>query len=75
MDEHQITRKITNWTPTLLNRPKRRPKERWLDSVQEDLKIMGVLDWKKRVLDRKKWQELLEKAKTHPGLYSLKRKR
>jgi hypothetical protein len=53
--------------PTVLNRPKGRPKERWLDSVWEDLKIMGVLDWKKCVLDGKKWQELLQQAKTHPG--------
>jgi hypothetical protein len=74
MDERRITRKITNWTPTLLNRPNGRPNGRWLESVQEDLKIMGVLDWKKSVLDRKKWQELLEQAKTHPGLYSLKKK-
>jgi hypothetical protein len=28
MDEHRITRKITNWMPTLLNRPKGRPKDR-----------------------------------------------
>jgi hypothetical protein len=46
----------------------RSPKERWLDSVREDLKIMGVLDWKKSVLHRKKWQELLEQTKTHAGL-------
>jgi hypothetical protein len=74
MDEHQTTRKITNWTPTLLNRPKGRSEERWPDSIWEDLMIIGVLDWKS-VLDRKKWQELLEQAKTHPGLQSLKRKR
>jgi hypothetical protein len=40
--------------PTLLNRPKGRPKERWPESVQKDLKIMGVWDWKKCVLDGKK---------------------
>jgi hypothetical protein len=36
---------------------------------------MSVLHRKKYVLDRKKWQELIEQAKTLPGLYSLKRKR
>jgi hypothetical protein len=40
-----------------------------------DLKIMGVLDLKKRVLARKKWQELLEQAKPHPGLYRVKRRK
>jgi hypothetical protein len=42
-----------NWMPTLLNRPKGRPKDRWWYSVRGDLKIVGVLDWKKCVVDRK----------------------
>jgi hypothetical protein len=54
MDEHRITRKITNWTPTLVNRPKGRPEKRWLDSVREDLEIISVLGWKKSVLGRQK---------------------
>jgi hypothetical protein len=54
--------------PTLLNRPKGRPKERWWDSVHGDLKIVGVLDWKKCVFDRKYWKGILEQVKTHPGL-------
>jgi hypothetical protein len=62
MEEHRITRKITNWMPILLNRPKGRPKDRWWDSVCGDLKIVGVLDWKKSVLDRKYWQGILEQA-------------
>jgi hypothetical protein len=57
--------------PTLLNRPKGRPKERWWDGVCGDLIIVRVLDWKKSVLDRKHLQGILEQAKTHPGLESL----
>ena len=68
MEEHRITTKIANWMPTLLNRPKGRPQGRWWDSVCGDLKIVGVLDWKKCVFDRKYWQGILEQAKTHPGL-------
>jgi hypothetical protein len=68
MEEHRITRKITNWMPILLNSPKGRPKYSWWDSVRGDLKIVRVLDWKKSVLDRKYWQGILEQAKTHPGL-------
>jgi hypothetical protein len=49
MDEYRTTRKIPNWTPTLLNRPKGRPKERWLD-----MKIVGILDWKKKRFRREK---------------------
>jgi hypothetical protein len=44
MGEHGTNRKITNWMPTLLNRPKGRPKVRWWDSVSGDLKIVDVLD-------------------------------
>jgi hypothetical protein len=54
--------------PTLLNRPKGRPEVRWWDSVRRDLKIVGVLDWKKSVVDRKYWQGIFEQAKTHLGL-------
>jgi hypothetical protein len=62
--EHRITRKVTNWTPSLLNRPEGRPKERWLIVCGKVLRLwIG-----KSVLDRTKWQELLEQAKTHPGL-------
>jgi hypothetical protein len=68
MEKHRITGKITNWIPTLLNRPKGRPKGRWWDSVCGDLKILGVLDWKKIVFNRKYWQGIFEQAKTHPGL-------
>jgi hypothetical protein len=28
MDEHRITRRITNWMPTILQWPKGRPKKR-----------------------------------------------
>jgi hypothetical protein len=67
MEKHRITRKITNWMPTLLNMSKGRPKDRWWDSVRGNLKIVGVLDWKKiSVFDRKYWQGILEQAKTHP---------
>jgi hypothetical protein len=58
MNEHLTTRKI---------KPKGRPKKRWLDRTREDWKIIGVADWKKCVLDRQKWQQLIEQAKTHPG--------
>jgi hypothetical protein len=45
--------------------------QRWWDSVRGYLKIVGVLDWKKSVFDRKYWQGILEQAKTHQGLQSL----
>jgi hypothetical protein len=68
MEENRIIRKLTNWMPTLLNRPKGRPKERWWDSVCGDVKILGVLDWEKRVfLTENFGKEYLSKPKPIQG--------
>jgi hypothetical protein len=44
-------------------KPAGRPKNRWIDAI---LKVMEVLKVKTR--NRKEWNKLVEKAKTHPGL-------
>jgi hypothetical protein len=36
--------------------------------VCDDLKVLKVRNWKKLVTDRKVWNDLSEKAKTHKGL-------
>jgi hypothetical protein len=40
-------------------RRKGRPRMRWLDDVESDLKKMG---------DREQWRLVVEEAKAHPGL-------
>jgi len=49
-------------------RPKRRPRLRWEDDVRNDLRKMGVKNWKQRVQERKQWNEITEQAKTHKEL-------
>jgi hypothetical protein len=41
---------------------------RWLDDVCDDLKVLKVRKGKELAKDRKVWNDLSEKAKTHKGL-------
>jgi hypothetical protein len=43
-------------------RKPRRPRLRWLDCVDDDLKTMGVKRWRKKVEDREEWAIILKKA-------------
>jgi hypothetical protein len=45
------TRKITKWT-AYKTRPVGRPRLRWMDQVDEDLKRMKITGWRAKVEDR-----------------------
>ena len=47
-----------------------RPKMRWEDGVDQDMRILEVKNWKKVALDRDEWAKLLKKARAHQGLSS-----
>jgi hypothetical protein len=49
-------------------RPARRPKLRWMDQVEEDLKRMEIIGWRAKVEDRQEWNRIVEQTKTHLGL-------
>jgi hypothetical protein len=46
------------------------PKMRWEDGVDQDMRILGVKNWKKVALNRDEWAHLLKKARAHQGLSS-----
>ena len=49
-------------------RPRGRPKKRWIDCVESDLKELGVRNWKVAAEDRQKWRkDVVESAKTRLG--------
>jgi len=47
------------------NRHVRKPEVRWLESVKEDVKKMGVRIWGRKWQNREKWRKFLEKATVH----------
>jgi hypothetical protein len=69
MEKTRTTRKITEWTP-YKTRPVGRPRLRWINQVEEDLKRMKITGWRVKVEDRQEWSRIVEQTKTHPGLYS-----
>jgi hypothetical protein len=69
MENTRTTRKIAEWTP-YKTRPAGRPRLRWMDQVEEDLKRMKIVGWRATVEDRQGWDRIVEQTETHPGLYS-----
>ena len=69
MNDNRTINKILN---TKLDGVRRvgRPKMRWEDGVDEDMRILEVKNWKKVALDRDEWAKLLKKARAHQGLSS-----
>ena len=67
MEKTRNTRKITEWTP-YKTRPVGRPRLRWMDQVEEDLKRMKIIGWRVKAEDRQEWRRIVEQTNTHPGL-------
>jgi hypothetical protein len=49
-------------------RRKGRPRLRWLDDVESDLKKMKVKGWKEKIRNREQWRLVVKETKAHPGL-------
>jgi hypothetical protein len=63
MPETRMVKAIHCWKP-ISKRPTRTPKTRWEDDVKKDIQKLKVPNWRTFVLDRRRWKELVEKAKT-----------
>jgi hypothetical protein len=67
MEEDRMPKKI--FTQLLEGTRRRgRPRKRWKEEVEIDLKVMGVRRWRELVEDRKKWKDIFRQAKAHSGL-------
>jgi hypothetical protein len=39
-----------------------------MDQVEEDLRKMKIVNWRKKIEDRQVWNRIVEQTKTNPGL-------
>ena len=45
-----------------------RPKMRWIDGVESDLRALGIRGWQSVANDRLRWNQILDQAKAHRWL-------
>jgi len=67
MPDERVVKSIYKWKPHATG-PKGRPRLRWDDDVRDDLRKMGVNNWKQKAQERKPWRGTIEQAKTHTEL-------
>ena len=66
MDSTRACFKIFNGKPEG-KRTSGRPKKRYLDGIEEDLKQLEVRGWRRKAADRDEWRTVVEKAKALKG--------
>jgi hypothetical protein len=67
MDTTRTVKKLTEWKPRL-SRPVGKPRLRWLNQAEEDLKKTKVRNWREKSKDIRLRNEIIKQAKTHQGL-------
>jgi hypothetical protein len=63
MQETRMIKAVHCWKP-ISKRPTGRPKTRWEVDVKKYIRKVKVPNWKTIVQDRRRWKELVTKAKT-----------
>jgi hypothetical protein len=69
IDNNRTAKKVFNTKPIGI-RKIGRPKLRWEDDVIQDIKTLGVKNWRDVAMEKESWQKFLRKAKAHVGLSS-----
>ncbi|PSN43073.1 hypothetical protein C0J52_11444 [Blattella germanica] len=49
-------------------RRRRRPRKRWIEDIEEDLKKMRVRCWKRKAEDQDEWRKVIKEVKDVHGL-------
>ncbi|XP_073998627.1 repressed by TOR isoform X3 [Rhodnius prolixus] len=67
MDEDRALKKIfRNWPEG--RRKVGRPRKRWLEVVEGDLRRLGVRNWRRKATDRESWRQITKDVKALQGL-------
>jgi hypothetical protein len=62
MPNERVAKTIYKCKP-YATRQKGRPRLRWENDARNDLRKMGVKNWKQRTQEKKQWKEIIEEAK------------
>ena len=68
MEENRIPKRVL-YMSLETTRPRGRPRNRWMDEVREDGRMVGREEWQEKVYDRDEWKRLLRTARNHRILY------
>jgi hypothetical protein len=66
MDEERMSRKLSH--EKMEGRRCGRPRKRWLQDLEEDMRVMQVGRWWEKVQSKGEWRRTVREAKAHPGL-------
>jgi hypothetical protein len=69
MGENRIAKRVL-YMSMETTRPRGRQRNRWLDEVREDGKMVGGEEWQENVYDREEWKRLLRTARNHRILHT-----
>jgi hypothetical protein len=64
MEENIIPKRVL-YMNLETTRPRGTPRNRWLDEVREDGRIVGGEEWQEKVYDREEWNKVLRTARNH----------
>ena len=67
MPDERGPRKALNGKPEG-KRNQRRPRLRWMDAVESDLRRLNIKRWRKKAEDRNEWKDICKAAKALQGL-------
>jgi hypothetical protein len=67
MEDSRMTKRVMR-EKIYTKRRRGRPKVRWLDDVQEDLREMGIEGWRRKAQDTDQWRRIAQEATAHEGL-------
>ena len=67
MDDKRTPKRMSEWKPIGM-KIRGRPRKRWIADIEEDIKIMGIRQWRNQCKEIAEWKRITEKSKTQSGL-------